>query len=112
MQTGHIYFVAAQLEPHQFLPTSTMAPGRIDSPTDDARTLAPSKPTVYLLDKFHPSAVRHAQDKFNAILPSDPKHSGWRENAEYLLIRGSYLTKEDVDSCPKLKALGKQGVGI
>ena len=89
-----------------------MAPGRIDSPTDDTRTVAPTKPTIYLLDKFHPSAVKHAQDKFNVIPPSDPKHSGWRENAEYLLIRSSYLNKEDVASCPKLKAVGKQGVGM
>lgn len=89
-----------------------MAPGRVDSPAEHTRILAPSKATVYLLDKFHPTAVKHAQDKFNAILLSDPKHSGWRENAEYLLIRGSYLTKEDVDSCPKLKAVGKQGVGM
>lgn len=89
-----------------------MAPGRIDSPTESTQLLTTSKPTVYLLDTFHPTAVKHAQARFNAILPSDPKHSRWRENAEYLLIRGSYLTKQDVESCPNLKAIGKQGVGM
>lgn len=90
----------------------TMAPGRIDAPTERSETIATSKPTVYLLDTFHPTAVKHAQTKFNIVLPSDPKHTHWRENAEYLLIRGSYLRKEDVDSCPRLKAIGKQGVGM
>ncbi|KAH6639838.1 D-isomer specific 2-hydroxyacid dehydrogenase [Boeremia exigua] len=89
-----------------------MAPGRIDSPTENVHLFTTSKATVYLLDTFHPTALKHAQAKFNAILPSDPKHSHWRENAEYLLIRGSYLTRQDIDSCPRLKAIGKQGVGI
>jgi phosphoglycerate dehydrogenase-like enzyme len=86
-----------------------MAPGRIDS---IAETTTLQKPTVYLLDTFHPEAVKHAQTLFDAILPGDPRHSQWRQKAEYLLIRGSYLTAEDVKSCPNLKALGKQGVGM
>ncbi|KAF2008400.1 hypothetical protein BU24DRAFT_437940 [Aaosphaeria arxii CBS 175.79] len=90
-----------------------MAPARIE--IDSAAASPPAtieKPTVYLLDTFHPEAVEHAQNLFNAIIPSDPKHAQWRENAEYLLIRGSYLTAKDVASCPNLKAIGKQGVGI
>ena len=70
------------------------------------------KPTVYLLDTFHPDATKHAQNLFNAILPGTPEHANWRENAQYLLIRSSWLTAEDVASCPNLKAIGKQGVGI
>lgn len=88
-----------------------MAPGRIDSPAERSETIATSKPTVYLLDTLHPDAVKHAQAKFNTILPSDPKHANWRENAEYLVIRGSYLRKDDVEACKRLKAVGKQGVG-
>jgi phosphoglycerate dehydrogenase-like enzyme len=92
-----------------------MAPGRLD--TEDVSVLStPSnladKPTVYLVDKLHPAAVKHAQSLFNAILPSDPNHSEWREKAEYLVIKGSYLTADDVEKCKKLKAIGKQGVGI
>jgi phosphoglycerate dehydrogenase-like enzyme len=89
-----------------------MAPGRIGSSSDLITLATTKKPTVYLLDTFHPSATEHAQNLFDAVLPSDPRHSQWREKAEYLLIRGSYLTAEDVASCPNLKALGKQGVGV
>ncbi|OAL44826.1 hypothetical protein IQ07DRAFT_663093 [Pyrenochaeta sp. DS3sAY3a] len=89
-----------------------MAPARTDSPVDNESTVKSTKPTVYLLDTFHPTAVKHAQSLFNVILPSHPQHSEWREKAEYLLIRGSYLTAEDVAASPNLKAIGKQGVGI
>ncbi|KAM0703245.1 hypothetical protein Q7P35_009183 [Cladosporium inversicolor] len=90
-----------------------MAPARImDYPPSPPTEVADNKPTVYLLDTFHPDAMKHAQNIFNAILPGTPEHANWREKAQYLLIRGSYLTAEDVASCPNLKAIGKQGVGI
>jgi hypothetical protein len=89
-----------------------MAPGPISVVADSSDIERTQKPTVYLLDSFHPTATTHAQTLFDAVLPNDPRHSQWREKAEYLLIRGSYLTAEDVDSCPNLKALGKQGVGM
>ncbi|EUC32880.1 hypothetical protein COCCADRAFT_97509 [Bipolaris zeicola 26-R-13] len=89
-----------------------MAPGRIDSPAESPSAGKEAKPTVYLLDTFHPTAVKHAQSLFDAVLPDDSRHAEWREKAEYLLIRSSYLTADDVKSAPRLKALGKQGVGI
>lgn len=89
-----------------------MAPGIISSPVDSADIGGSKKATVYLLDSFHPTATKHAQTLFDAVLPNDPRHKQWREKAEYLLIRGSYLTAEDVASCPSLKAIGKQGVGM
>ncbi|KAL6155952.1 hypothetical protein ACJQWK_05189 [Exserohilum turcicum] len=92
-----------------------MAPALVEAGEAIVSSSSPNitnKPTVYLLDTLHPQAIRHAQSLFNAILPSDPRHSEWREKAEYLVIRGSYLTKDDVDACKKLKAIGKQGVGI
>ncbi|KAH3938890.1 hypothetical protein HBI56_177590 [Parastagonospora nodorum] len=89
-----------------------MAPGRIDSSVESAPLGKTTKPTVYLLDRFHPDAEKHAQSLFDAVLPGDSRHAQWREKAEYLLIRGSYLTADDVQSSPRLKALGKQGVGI
>jgi phosphoglycerate dehydrogenase-like enzyme len=89
-----------------------MAPGRIDSPVESLPVGKTAKPTVYLLDTFHPTAQKHAQSVFDVILPSDERHAEWREKAEYLLIRGSYLTAEDVAASPKLKAIGKQGVGM
>lgn len=89
----------------------SMAPSRVDD-SRDASPISDRRPTVYVLDKFHPEAVKYCQERFNAILPGDKEHSNWRQNAQYLLIRGSYLTAEDVAACPNLKAVGKQGVGI
>ncbi|KAL5113490.1 hypothetical protein ACEQ8H_008626 [Pleosporales sp. CAS-2024a] len=91
-----------------------MAPGRTDSVPEGDNTVVETqiKPTVYLLDLFHPTANKYAQTLFDAVLPDDPRHAQWREKAEYLLIKGSALAADDVASCPKLKALGKQGVGI
>jgi phosphoglycerate dehydrogenase-like enzyme len=86
-----------------------MAPAAITPPPGPA-TL--SKPTVYLLDKFHPQATARAEQLFHCIHPSDPEHASWRENAKYLLVRGSYVTADDVAQCQRLRAIGKQGVGI
>lgn len=90
-----------------------MAPARIiEGPPSPPAEYSKDKPTVYLLDTFHPEAVNHAHELFNAILPGTPEHANWRTNAQYLLIRGSYLTAEDIEACPNLSAIGKQGVGI
>lgn len=89
-----------------------MAPARIaDDLPSQTETHVSSKPTVYLMDTFHPAAVSHAQKLFNAILPGTPEHQNWRD-AQYLLMRSSRLSAEDIASCPNLRAIGKQGVGI
>jgi phosphoglycerate dehydrogenase-like enzyme len=90
-----------------------MAPARIldDCPSPPA-DYQQDKQTVYFLDTFHPEATAHAQSVFNVILPGTPEHANWRQEAQYLLIRGSYFTAKDVASCPNLIAIGKQGVGI
>lgn len=85
-----------------------MAPAATTPPPSN-RT--PSKPTVYLLDAFHPQATARAESLFNCIHPSDPAHASWRENARYLLVRGSHVTADDIASAPQLRAIGKQGVG-
>jgi phosphoglycerate dehydrogenase-like enzyme len=89
-----------------------MAPGILVAEQLEERPLRSGKPTVYLLDAFHPEAVKYCQERFNTILPGQPGHENWRHEAKYLLVRSSYLTAEDVAQCPKLKAVGKQGVGI
>ncbi|PWY71423.1 hypothetical protein BO83DRAFT_399663 [Aspergillus eucalypticola CBS 122712] len=90
---------------------SKMAPSRDDDPASSRQTVA-DKPTVYLLDTFPPKAIEHAKTLFNIIQPQDEQFQNWRENARALLIRSSYLTAEDVASCPNLIAIGKHGVGI
>lgn len=85
-----------------------MAPAAISPPLTPT-TL--TKPTVYLLDSFHPQAAARAESLFNCIHPSDSAHASWREHARYLLVRGSYVTADDIASAPHLRAIGKQGVG-
>ena len=87
-----------------------MAPSAVTPPTTPSSS-PPHKPTVYVLDAFHPTALSLANTLFNCIHPSDPQYSSWRENARYLLVRGSCVTAEDIASAPRLKAIGKQGVG-
>ncbi|RJE20364.1 hypothetical protein PHISCL_07303 [Aspergillus sclerotialis] len=71
-----------------------------------------NKPTVYVLDTFPPKAIEHAKTLFNVIQPLDEAFQYWRQNARALLIRSSYLTAEDIASCPNLIAIGKHGVGV
>lgn len=70
------------------------------------------RPTVYILDDLHPEAIKYAQSLFHVIRKGDDGFDQWRERAEYIVIRSSYFTAEDVASCPKLRGIGKQGVGI
>jgi len=70
------------------------------------------KPTLYIIDKFPPAAIKYARSLFNVVLPEDEEFRDWRENATAILIRNSYLTAEDISRCPKLVAVGKHGVGI
>lgn len=65
-----------------------------------------------MIDTLHPKAMEYAQSLFNVILPTDKECGNWRQNAQYLLVRGSYVTAEDVNASPRLLAIGKQGVGI
>jgi phosphoglycerate dehydrogenase-like enzyme len=85
-----------------------MAPAAITPPRSP--TLS-QKPTVYLLDAFHPEAIARAESLFTCIHPSDKAHAAWRENSRYLLVRGSYVTADDIAQAPLLRAIGKQGVG-
>lgn len=92
-----------------------MAPGRISDSPVDGSPVAPisnKKPTIYLLDNFDPAVHAFCEENFNTIDKAHPEHVNWRENAEYLLMKGSYLTGEDIAACKRLRAVGKQGVGI
>lgn len=71
-----------------------------------------AKPTVYVIDAFNPQAIAHAKTLFNVILPEDPGFAGWRKKATSILVRGSWVTADDIASCPNLTAIGKHGVGI
>lgn len=82
----------------------------VDQPQSNSNSLF--KPTVYILDAWNEEALAHAKTLFKVIVPGDKGFSEWRQNASALLIRGSYLTADDIASCPNLIAIGKHGVGI
>ncbi|KAL3464483.1 hypothetical protein BJX64DRAFT_275699 [Aspergillus heterothallicus] len=73
---------------------------------------ANGKRTVYLVDTLHPDAVEHAKTLFNVVAPGDKDLNNWREKASAIVIRGSYVTAEDIARAPNLIAIGKHGVGI
>lgn len=90
-----------------------MAPGRIDdSPVRDQAPEGQDKPALYIIDNFHPAVHEFCEANFNAYSPGHPEQPNWRENAEYILVKGSYVTEKDIAACRKLRAIGKQGVGI
>lgn len=95
--------------------SSIMSPGSIH----DGEQVLPSavvngdkaKPTVYYIDPTNEEATAHAKNLFNLILPGDEAFAGWRKNARAIIIRGSWMTAEDIASCPNLIAISKHGVG-
>lgn len=88
-----------------------MAPSRISDSPAGTSTPTGDKPTVYLLDDFHPQVHAYCEANFNAVSKGHPDHDNWRE-ARYLLVRSSRLTADDIAACANLRAIGKQGVGI
>lgn len=93
-----------------------MAPARIHSPSpshsEEAIPSTCSRPKLYILDKLHPDAISHAQQLFEVVLPTDPEITHWQQNAEYLLVKSSSITAAQIAACKRLRAIGKQGVGL
>ncbi|KAB8204064.1 D-isomer specific 2-hydroxyacid dehydrogenase [Aspergillus parasiticus] len=89
-----------------------MAPGITEPSSSAGPSTAESKPTVYVLDTFPPKAIEYAKTLFNIIQPQDEEFKNWRQNARALLVRSSYVTADDIASCPNLIAISKHGVGI
>lgn len=89
-----------------------MAPALL-SPMPSTIDITPlNRATLYILDELHPEAVQHAQHIFNVILPSEPESRHWKENAEYIVVRTATITEADIMATKKLRAIGKQGVGL
>ncbi len=89
-----------------------MAPSLLVSDTNTTPAGQSDKPTVYVIDPFHPKAIKYARTLFNVVLHTDPEFEGWQQKAKMILLRGSYLRAEDIAKCPNLVAVGKHGVGI
>ncbi|KAL2113715.1 hypothetical protein VUR80DRAFT_2684 [Thermomyces stellatus] len=95
------------------MPTALSSPALADpeSPSSNGVT-ASTKPKLYILSEFHPDAVRHAQSLFDCVLPTDTEALEWRTRATAILIKDYYITAQDLDAAPQLRAIGKQGVGL
>lgn len=96
--------------------TSVPGPFLIDAKATQAdnanETNGTTRPKLYILSQFHPSAVKHAQSVFDCVLPSDKEVLEWRTRATAILIKDYYITAKDLDEAPQLCAIGKQGVGL
>lgn len=77
--------------------------------TDVAAT---KRPNIYLLEDFPPPATKHARSLFDTVLPTDPRARSWRQNADAILVRELTISREDITTAKKLRAIGKQGTGI
>ncbi|KEF55279.1 uncharacterized protein A1O9_08933 [Exophiala aquamarina CBS 119918] len=74
-------------------------------------SLAPL-PDIYLLEKFPPEVVSYCQSLFRTVLWTDPEVLNWRENASAILVREKLVSAQDIEKAQKLRAIGKNGVGI
>ncbi|KAE8381742.1 hypothetical protein BDV26DRAFT_301015 [Aspergillus bertholletiae] len=90
----------------------SMAPGIVEPSASAGFVAAETKPIVYVLDTFPPQAIEYAKTLFSIVQPQDEEFKNWRQNARALLVRSSYVTADDIASCPNLIAIGKHGVGI
>lgn len=75
------------------------------------------KPRVFALDPLHSEALTLAEKHFDLVLPGHEGENQWQEEAQGLLVRGSYVTAEDLERATsmkggKLKYISKQGTGV
>ncbi|RBR07227.1 uncharacterized protein FIESC28_10726 [Fusarium coffeatum] len=73
------------------------------------------KPSVYVLDPYHPDAIAALQNSpdITAILPTDPFKNTYPENATAIMLRSeTRLGKNELSQCKNLKFIVKQGVGV
>lgn len=69
-------------------------------------------PKIYLLEQFPPKVVEYSKTLFDTIEWTDPEVENWRENATAILVREKLITAADIENALRLRAIGKQGVGI
>ncbi len=67
---------------------------------------------IFILDSFFETGVDHAARHAEVVRWDDPAVTGWRDDADGLLVRLTRITAEDFARSRRLKAIGKQGVGV
>lgn len=74
-----------------------------------------SKPTVFVLDSYHPEAITALQNEasIHAVVPPESQQRSWQDEADGLLIRSeTRLGPSDFSAAKRLKVVVKQGQGI
>ncbi|KAK5171240.1 uncharacterized protein LTR77_004384 [Saxophila tyrrhenica] len=74
-----------------------------------------NKPKVFILDPFHPEAIKKLQatPSVELVRRNDDRVSKWRAEADALMIRSeTRITASDIEQTSKLKCIVKQGVGV
>lgn len=65
---------------------------------------------VYVTEPIHPIPLGRLQEKADVVKWDDPLINDWSQ-ADAMIIRGAKVTRERMAQAPKLKAVGKHGVG-
>jgi len=66
---------------------------------------------IFILDPFHPAGVEYAAKHAEVVRWDDPRVSGWPEEADAIMVRGTKIRAGDLARAKKLKIISKQGVG-
>ena len=73
------------------------------------------KPKVVVVEKIHPIGHEILQREADIVFATDPdpkKLAGEVAEADGILVRSSYITREVFEAAPNLKVLGRHGVGL
>lgn len=66
---------------------------------------------IHVLEPIHETAVALLREKADVVLWDDPACGDWAE-AEGVIVRAATVTREQIDAAPKLKVIGKHGIGV
>jgi D-3-phosphoglycerate dehydrogenase len=71
-----------------------------------------NKPTIYVLDAFHPIGIELARQHADVICWPDPRIKEWPEKADGVMVRMTPITAEQISRAQHVKIICKQGVGL
>ncbi|UEM04917.1 hydroxyacid dehydrogenase [Skermanella rosea] len=70
------------------------------------------RPLVYVLEPIASSAVATLRQSCDVIDADDPARIRWHEDADGLIVRTGRIPRELIAAAPRLKVIGKHGVGV
>lgn len=66
---------------------------------------------IHVIDPIHETAVALLKEKADAVLWNDPSVDDWSE-ADAVIVRAAKVTRDQLADAPKLKVIGKHGIGV